>query len=246
MGNHFGEAWWREFCGNLGYIGDYLITPGSTGPYETGFINRQVPSIYGGSTGDNMRITGHMGGYSVGETNNGLANDDNNYYIPGKEYEVTVKSDIKGGVARQLYASAGEIIASTSTGSSGGKDGKCFNANLITTDNVVFTWKAPPSGTGEVWMRAIVGSDKNTTLVRFPDDCDDHAITPSKDFVENNNPGTNRKICYANSPSNYTSSAPFVFIGSRLSFINEGFVPNPEGITGGKLSLFPSKLQMYL
>jgi hypothetical protein len=64
-------------------------------------------------------------------------------YTPEKEYKILASSAILGGVARTLYASAGEIIASTSTGTTGGKSGLCFHANEITTSETSFTWKAP-------------------------------------------------------------------------------------------------------
>ncbi len=91
-------------------------------------------------------------------------------YTPEKEYQITVKSDIVGGVSRRLYASAGEILSSSGGESSGGKSGQCFNANEITTEDVTFTWKAPKSGAGKVYFQSIVGS-ANANLLLLKDSC---------------------------------------------------------------------------
>jgi hypothetical protein len=189
--------------------------------------------------------------YSIGTSNGDARNDmpdafngEPAFYVPEQEYQIKVLSDIVGGVARRLYASKGEILSSTKTGTTGGKNGLCFDANEITTELVTFTWKAPKGGAGDVLFQSLVGS-ANAGLILFKDSCGQFRTSYSDCGPSYRMAPPSTKVyhcCAMDAPSNITNAAPeLIFVGEEPILIKESFIAKPSeigaGTDGGLLTL---------
>ena len=226
---------WNDYC-KFGYT---AITADLT---ATLFMPFQVPVAAVGYPIDFSNGEGDLPSAFPRKSDDNINPTFTPYYFPGEEYKIKVASNIFGGVAKRLYASSGEILSSStsSSDSTGVKNGLCFDVKEITTEEVTFTWKAPKVGTGKVFFQPLVGTNTatNANMIRFKNSCTDFVKNSSSIGCSNANCCINSSIkscCAADDPSNHITPSDFFFVSKKKGIItiDEGFVVNPSELGAG-------------